>query len=250
MRFLALLAGVFVLVAMIYFMILFWGMGRPVTIFSNEILDKPTPWIIRPWDVELDLGPNAFEWADVVRDASGVLRLVPSELREQNETELAKSSALKKTLREHTKEAKTCCLVVNIISNVADIDTQVSAEIPKEWDGRVLIQSEYEPVLTQLHIQRPLFAFGTSAADRVRFLTYQSLRLLPAVNFTRDVYVTPLKMSGRTVLSDKIVEEVHRRKRRVVVGPLRTENETREAKLFSPDGYFILSSEAARPLQD
>lgn len=250
MRFLGLLAAIAVILGMIYFSILFWGMGRPITIFSNELLEKPSPWLIQPWDTKLDLGLNHFLWADVVRDSGGVLRVIPTAMRDQNEAVLSKSTELQKTLRELATETKNCCLVVNIISNVEDIDLQVSAEIPRDWDNRLLVQSEYEPILTQLHIQRPLFAYGTSAADRVRWLTYQSLGLLPAVSFTRDVYVTPLRISGRLALSPGLVDEVHRRKRRVVVGPLRTESETREAKKYSPDGYFILTEDAARGLQD
>ncbi len=252
MKFFGLLAMVFVVLAMVYFSILFWGLGRPMSSFNNEFLDKPSPWVFVPWDVTLDQSPNGnptvIEWLDVVRDNEGLVKLVPSRLRDLGDLELSKSTDLKKTLRDYFLESKARCVVVNIISNVTDIDTQVSTEIPRDWNGRVLVQSEYEPILTQLHVQRPLFAFGTSAADRLRWLTYQSLRLLPAVNFTRDVYITPLKLSGQNAVTPAIVDEVHRRKKKIVIGPLRDQKQIDEAKSFSPDGYFILTPEAARAL--
>lgn len=248
MRLLGLLFALFLSLVIVYFSVLFWGLGRTLPQFSNALLEKPTPWIVHPWDRgenwPLDSGTEML-WVDVVRDAKGLIRAVPS-------TEVVKLDKLPATpsLKELSEKTKTCCLVVNILSNVEDIDHQVSNELGKEWEGRVLIQSEYDPVLTQMQSQRPFFAYGTSAPDRLRWLTYQSLHLLPAVNYNRDVYISPLKIGPNTAVSQAIVNEVHRRKRKIMIGPLHTADEALEAKKFAPDAYFLMEQTLLDALRD
>lgn len=247
-RFLALLSSLALALVLAYLTVYFWGRGRSFPQFTNEFLSQPAPWLVYPWDQEPPSAPaagTAMRWLDVVRDKEGLLRLVPTHLRELTAKNLADSPDLGPQLRQYADDKKGRFLIVNVLSNVSDIDRQVAEELAREWDGRVLIQSEFEPILSQTQNQRPMFAYGASAPDRLRWLTYRSLGLLPAVNYNRDVYVTPLYIHRQLAVSESIVEEVHRRNRKILVGPLISAEDVREAKNFGPDGYILFSQAAA-----
>ncbi|PWU14477.1 MAG: hypothetical protein C5B49_13165 [Bdellovibrio sp.] len=231
-----------------YLSLLLWGLNRHDDRFANEFLCQPRPWLVAPWNMPTDTQVKNL-WVDVTRDAEGILRCVP---RGDGGPLPLKPGAptLREFARKFSAHAREKFLLVSVLANLENIDQQVSRELAAEWDERVLIQSEFEPVLAQLKILRPLFAFGTSAADRVRWLSYSSVGLLPAVSFSRDVYVTPLRLNGHQAVTASLIREIHRRQKKILLGPLATPAEIDEAHQLDPDGYFVTNDQALKALQD
>lgn len=234
---------------MIYFTIFFWGLGRTHTEFSNAFLEQKAPWVIVPWDQIGAMRPLLDADSPEKKSLSIVIWSAVRKNEKKTLEAVGFSPEQKQEFAEWINQVKADFLVLEVTSNVENIDTDLNQLLPPAWDGRVLIQSEYEPVLVQMHVRRPLFAMGTSAPDRMRLLTFDSIGLVASVNFAREVFVTPLESGNRVMVRPSIVEEIRRRRRKVILGPLKTEADVVQASEFGPDGYFIVSEDAARALR-
>lgn len=251
MRFFMLVFGLIATMAVIYFVVLFWGLGRTLTKFEHPFarLEKPQvalPWDSAVWATATDAQKSrAILWVDVYRAADGQLRALPSSLRPEPQDVLPKDvgdegRALRELLASHAERP----IVLNVLSSVDGIDTQLNAELADLKLARVLVQSEYDNVMQTIKKLQPMWIYGTSASDRVRWNMFTSLGLAPAVNFTGDAYVSPLSVRNLPAMNAGILKEVNRRGLTLLMGPLSTVDEVRQAQAYHPDIFFVTSIEA------
>lgn len=249
MRFLLLLVGLVVTLSVIYFVILFWGLGRNLPQFKHVFMTMEKPIVIAP--TELDIwsrvggDDKAVAWLDVYRSKDGQLRALPSSLRPLPQDPPDKNLQnegvpLREALTPHLRRG----LILNVVSNVDRVDEQIFEVLEPLKLSTVLLQSEYDNVMSSIKLKFPLWIYGTSAADRVRWMMFSSLQLAPAATFNGDVYVTPLKVRQLDAFNATILQEIRRRGLLLVIGPLGTAAEVQQAAVFSPDGYFVTSLEA------
>lgn len=225
MRFLALILSLGLFSAIIYGMFYAWGHSRSFAVFENEFLKKPKPWVILPSSQR----PSSEEipWVEVEQNKEGLL-VVPSE---------------NQTFSDWFQNNSSEFLAIHVLNSKAEIHEQISNLIPASMEEKILIQSEADVILASLKKLRARWAYGSSIADRVRWKSFDSLGLVSAVTFNRDIYFTPLYDRNGDMLSDSIVNEVRRRRLNLIIGPLKSIAEVQEAKKYQPDGYFILSSD-------
>lgn len=225
MRFLGLLLGLSLFTSLTYGIAYFWAQGRTYVSFSNQFLEQPKPWVFVPQNLE----PTEKEipWVSVEQDTDGLLKVMPEKI----------------PFTEWFAKTKPNFLALNVLNSKDGIHEQISKLIPAEYDEKVFIQSEIDVILASLKTLRARWAYGSSVADRVRWKSFDSVGLVGAVGFTRDVYVTTLRDRTGENLNKSILAEIRKRKLHLVIGPLTTPEEVQFAKQFQPDGYIISNTD-------
>jgi len=244
MRLFLISLGSLVVVGMILASVHFWGLGRAPDVFDHPWLHLQTPWMIVPLKLKDQAPPTALLWIDVVRSREKNLYALTGSIdltqTEWPDDELKKVGS---SLPELLNTIKDRNLVINIVSNATDIDLQMSDLIGKSGEGRILIQSDYDLVLESIKKLQPLWLYGSSQSDRVRFATFASMWIVTATPFKGDVYVGPFRQRKITLLTPEIASEVKRRGKKLIVGPLETKAELELALRLGADGVFIDQAE-------
>lgn len=192
----------------------YWGLSQPYQPYANDFFNGTTPWIVLPAD-QIEGKPAEFiGWMDVT------------------ENDFEKLAAV----LEKNPERK---FILNINSNTERIDEKVAATIAKVPDGKLLIQSPYDTVMSTIKEKRPLLAYGSSQADRMRFRTFQSMGILTATPFKGDVYVGSFKHNKVELFNEEIRNEFKRRFKKVIIGRLSTPEEVQQALRLDVDGIFL-----------
>ena len=240
MRLILLTLGTFVLLGVSFLTIRFWGLGRTPEHFDHPWMQIKTPWIIVPLALESQAPKDAFLWIDVVRSKEQNLYALKDNLdfsRPQwSDQELAPHAQELKSVLEKERGRN---LVLNIRSNVDGIDLQISDLVGKSGEGRVLIQSDYDLVIQSIKRLQPLWLYGSTTAEKVRFRTFESLWIETATPFKGDVYVGPFEQKHVTLLTETIFKEIKRRGKKVIVGPVQSKEEEDLALRLGADGVFI-----------
>lgn len=261
MRFIALVLGIAVISAIVYFSILFWGLGRSLPHFENPFSTMPQPMVLMPWDsklVEIQT-PGLLErrvlWFHVYRDADGSLKALASNQAPSAQEEVPINTStegprLRDAVARWVNLNPQPGFVFQIHSNVDGIQNQFVDELKGLDLKRVLVQSEFDNVMQTIKVFQPMWAYGTSASDRVRWMNFAALGLAPAVTSRNDIYVTPLKIRNIPALSRGIVDELRRREDLLWIGPLMTHAEVEQARQDQANGYFVTTPEAFEALPE
>lgn len=240
MRLILISVATLLIVGMILLTARFWGLGRAPEAFDHPWFALERPWIVAPWPLADKAPSRSVLWIDVLRSVEGNLYAVPKDpgdpRRKWTDAELAQRGS---PLNEVLGRLADRRLILNILSNAENIDLQISDLIGKSGEGRILIQSDYDVVMSSIKRLQPLWLFGSSQADRVRFRSFQSMWILPATPFKGDVYIGPFQQKNVNILSPEVAAEVKRRGKRLIAGPLATKEEIDLALGLGADGVFI-----------
>lgn len=232
MRVLFLSIGSVVAVLAILLGVRLWGLGKPVLTYDSPYMRWEGVAAVVPWDPEVKVDSNGgiIIWAQVLENADKELEVV-SPLNPE----------ARRTLKEFLADTAGSKVVLDVRANAENIDLKISDAIPAVDEERVLIQSPYDVVLRALKNLRPRMVFGSSAADETRMFMMNSLYVLPAAPLPGDVFWTSLTPATGVSLQPEVVEEVHRRHKKVFIGPLKTREEVEKALAFGPDALVLES---------
>ncbi len=242
--------GTLLIAFIAYMTIRIWGQGQRFTPFessfyaSNSLLNTGSePMLIVGWEQNflLQKRPDLILWVDVYRANNQTIlvkpwtdRNKPKKLQEQIATPAR--PLLKDLLLQFPKTR----FVVNCNDNVQDIQIQLAQVIDQAHASeRVLLASEYNTILLSTKEISPMIIFGSTVADLTRLKTFESMGLLAAAPFKGDVFFSPLVYHGRAAVDSDIVQEMKRRFKKVILGPLATKEDVAQAKSYQPDGFFI-----------
>jgi hypothetical protein len=130
--------------------------------------------------------------------------------------------------------------VLNVVDNVENVHKWLTESL-KGMNGekRFLLQSNYNVIMTSIKDIEPFWLYGCSQADLMRFMTFESMWILPSIPFKGDVFISPYKLMKREAFNDAIIEEVRRRKKKIVLGPLVDKSEFDDASRLKADGIVI-----------
>jgi len=229
----------------------FWGLGRSPDEFDHPWFHRPAPWLILPYaskdpdfqtKIQAHLHTGAIFWIYVYQSKEeNIFALsAPMPLIEgaYPEADLAKAG---RPLKEVLIEMKDQDLILDVESNRENMDLQISDLVGKAGNGHILIQSEFEVLLRSIKRLQPLWLYGSSEAERVRFMTFDSIGIGPATPFKGDIYVGPLKYKNLKLMTPSIMAELKRRQTRVILGPLENQADWDQAKSLGADGLFLAS---------
>lgn len=232
MRVLFLSIGAVGVVLSILFGIRMYGLAKPVLTYDSPYMKWEGVAAVIPWDPDTKVDSNGgiIVWAQIFENEEKELDVVsPS------------NPEARRTLKEFLAETAGSKVVLDVRSNTENIDLKISDAIPATEDERVLIQSPYDVVLRALKKLRPRMVFGSSAADETRMLMMSSLYILPAAPLQGDVFWSALSPATGVSLQPEVVSEVHRRHKKVFIGPLKTRDEVEKALAFGPDALVLES---------
>lgn len=122
------------------------------------------------------------------------------------------------TLEEILKIFSTQPLLINVLCKYpAQMNSLVQVLDPDNRSQRFLIQSPYATALREIRKRRPLWLFGMDPSSVIRFLFMNSLYLEPVTDLNADVFVAPLRIDHTMIFQPRVVAEVLRRKKRLLL---------------------------------
>jgi hypothetical protein len=130
--------------------------------------------------------------------------------------------------------------VMNVTDNVENVHKWITESLKDlAAEKRILLQSNYNVIMTSIKELQPFWLYGCSQADLMRFLTFDSMWILPATPFKGDVYISPFKLLGRPAFHENILEEVRRRNKKIILGPAIDKSEYDDAVRLKADGIIV-----------
>lgn len=131
--------------------------------------------------------------------------------------------------------------LINIEDNATNVDRLYTELINKypELENQILTTSRIGIVVTSIKKLKPRWIYGSTQDDWMRLLTFNSLFILPSTPFQKDVFISPLKYMKRSIINQEIVDEMRRRNKKIILGPLHNQQEIETAKSFNPDGLIL-----------
>jgi hypothetical protein len=274
MRVLLISIATFIVIGVLILMTRIWGMGQTFAEFPHEYFAGPAPLIVVRADsldavkAILAKKSDAAIWIDVrVSNDKVAFVLSPSRdeefmvnrlkmQKENPQTRIYTGGRLSEysweqinefykttpALKEYYEQFPQTRFVLNLVDNAMDVHVTVTDAIATlNPDKRTIIQSEANVVIDSVKALKPAWLYGTSVPDLVRMLTFDSLYVLPAIQFKGDVFIAPFKISKRDAFNADIITEMRRRHKRIILGPLKTADEYAKAQTYSPDGYIFES---------
>ena len=238
------------LLSLVLLSIRFWGLSQTADDFDHPWFHIQTPWMIVPFETadpesrsvleKKQALPNAMIWIYVYdsleRNLFATSTVIAPSLQPHTDAEL---SQLGRPLRDVLGRFQGKNLILDIRSNEDSIDLQISDLIGKSGNGRIMIQSDYDVILRSIKKLQPLWLYGSSQAERVRFTTFDSLLIVTATTFKGDVYLGPFKQKGILLLTESIFKELKRRGKKVIIGPLESKDELEQALRLGADGIVM-----------
>jgi hypothetical protein len=272
MRVLLISIATFIVIGVLILMARIWGQGQTFAEFPHEYFAGPAPLIVVKADsldavrAILAKKSNAAIWIDVrVSNDKVAFVLSPSRDEEFMVNRLKMQEANPQTriytggrlseysweqinefykttpaLKEYYQQFPQTRFVLNLVDNAMDVHVTVTDAIAElNPDKRTIIQSEANVVIDSVKTLKPAWLYGTSVPDLARMLTFDSLYVLPAIQFKGDVFIAPFRVSKRDAFNADIIAEMRRRHKRIILGPLKSAEEYAKAQTYSPDGYIF-----------
>lgn len=214
MRILAITLATLLIIGMSLSSIHFWGLSQQFEPYDNQFFKFPTPWIILPAEKIHNQPDDFVGWIDV------------------HENSVAQAAEILKNNPRHR-------FILNVTKNVERIDEKVASILSDTDNGRVLIESPFDVVMSSIKLLKPLLVYGSSQADQMRFRVFESLGILTATPFKGDAYVGPITLQKVPVFNEQTQHELKRRFKKTILGPLNTAAEVAQALRLDVDGIYM-----------
>lgn len=138
------------------------------------------------------------------------------------------------------KSLKPAFWIFDIQDNAVDADKYIIEWVEaNQWFDQLIIRSDVDLVVSSLKRSKPLWIYGSSLSDNTQFLTMASARLEGLPRFLRDYYFTPLTYQNRDMINSRVFDEMRKRKKKIAIGPVFSQEEKTQALLHSPDILII-----------
>jgi hypothetical protein len=267
MRLLFISAGAVIVTLLILLITRFWGLSQPYQAFEHPFLTQEKPWravkisSLSEAKVLLKNNKDVIFWLDLSKTQDGHffvlnpnrnIQLTPELLKEKFRGPKTFFYDLKflrlfydvePLAEDFLGSFQNQRFIFNILDNAPDVHTAVGVLAAKyQAENRILFQSDIELVLRSIKELHPLWLFGTSRSDTMRLLSFDSIGVLPASPFYGDVFISPMKVLDRPAFNENVLDEMRRRKKPIVLGPLQSEAEIVDARSLNPDGYIYENS--------
>jgi hypothetical protein len=244
MKLLSLTLGTLLIAFILFMTVRMWGEGQTYKPYDAPFFRGNTPYVIVGWEQNflIEKKPDLILWVDVYRSKiSENLLVKPWTDRKKAVKDLEQiPTPARPLLKDLLLKFPTSRFVINCNENVQDIHKQLVQTIEEaRATERVMLQSEYNTILISAKELNPLLVFGSTIADITRLKTFDSMWLLPAAPFKTDVLFTPLSFRHRDMINRDIAQEMKKRFKKVIIGPLATKEEVEKAREFEPDGFFV-----------
>lgn len=260
-----------IVVGILIFMARIWGLGQNYPLYEHAFFNGPAPIIVvKTTTLEqakeaVALRPDVVLWVDVRFSRELTPFILPAsrdrEFLEWKRQEQEKNPTVpimiggrlseypweqineffKNTpaLKEFYQQFPKTRFVLNIIDNVGEAHTTLVNTIKDDKPNeRTLIQSDVLVIMTSIKELKPEWVYGTSTPDLMRLMTFDSMHVLPSTQFKGDVFIAPFVIMKRPAFNDDIIAEMRRRNKRIILGPIQSEEDFAKASRFKVEGYI------------
>lgn len=255
MRFLVIILGSLSFLGGFLLMAHLWGLSQPILEYPSPFFDPARPEVSQPgkakpaskvlwipaWDEDPEKALPQTEstpiWVPIFQNRQRELRLWP--------TDQAWIASLSEERQGPSFEAllpqwRNRRIFLQVLSNSQNIHEQVSQAFDSlDWKMPVLFYSEIEVVVDSMRPLRPQWSYGSSGPDRLRLLSFDSLWILPALSLPRDAWTGPLRTHTVSLLNTNVVLELRRRKKKIVIGPIQSDEDYLQALTWKPEALFF-----------
>jgi hypothetical protein len=131
------------------------------------------------------------------------------------------------SLNELSSLTKDRRLILEIMSNVPEVDEHIVKIVENnQLQDRILLHSEFDVIYTSTRKRRPQWLYGIPLGERTRASLLAGIFLEPSANLTGDalVYYSPDYPRRLQIVSPRLIAELHRRHKRVFMGPIADTN--------------------------
>lgn len=246
MKIIQLTIGTAFLTLMLFMSVRMWSDGQAYKPFQAEFWrpEDAQVLVIIPWEQAffLEKHPQWVLWVDVYRGENQDILVKPWADRDVPVKKLEKvTTAARPLLTDLLKKFPNSRWVINCNDNVENIHLQLANIIEAaDVTNKVIIQSDFNNILTSVKEKIPLALYGSTMADMTRLKIFDSLWLLPAAPFKGDLFFGPLNYMSRPTINRDIVTELKKRFKKIILGPLKSSEEINQAMELSADGFFIV----------
>lgn len=101
-----------------------------------------------------------------------------------------------------------------------------------------IVTSQYEAPIKALKELAPAFVYGSTQPEILKIVAMQSMYVLEAVSIRADVIIHPLKIRNQLFYNDEILQELKRRHKKIIIGPI-AEEELPMARQLNPFGIIL-----------
>lgn len=247
----------------------FWGLSQSFATYKHAFLEESQPYLVsKVYSLEnakeiLALKKDVIFWLDLRTTADKAFLILPAQV----EVDVFTSEKLKERykgpklsfytlaevklyfpdallLEDFLKFFPNNRFIANIIDNVDQVHSAFADKIKSlSAENKMLVQADTEVILKSLREIQPFWLFGTAYPDLMRLLSYESMYVLTAAPFRGDVYIAPMSVFKRPSFNKNVLAEIHRRKKKVILGPLDNPAQVQAAMGFSPDGLIAENQE-------
>ena len=221
MRLFIVSAGTVLVVVMVLAIFRFWGLSQSYPQYPLGFFNQNLP----------------LQAADFNSPQAKDFSLWWVEVKFKDSTLFASADLL---LEDLLKQNPQRFFILNINDNIENIHLKVADLISSlRMAKHVLIQSDYKTILSSIRERLPTAAYGSSQADITKLKVYQALWILPAASLQGDALITPLFKNKQKILDQELVEELHRRGKKIIVAPVIHASEIEEIKKMGVDGWIV-----------
>ena len=101
-----------------------------------------------------------------------------------------------------------------------------------------IVTSQYEAPIKALKELAPAFVYGSTQPEILKIVAMQSMYVLEAVSIRADVIIHPLKIRNQLFFNDEILQELGRRHKKIIIGPIGND-ELALARQLNPFGIIL-----------
>ncbi len=198
-------------------------------------------------DAGEDLSPHSLESLDRALQISRDI-VLEMDVHQTKEEDLVVSRGLTKDgdplgekllLEEALGRYRTSRIVLDIKSNVPNIHIRLYELLKTvQMVSRVIIQSDYDLILSAIKQLDPKIKVGTGQGEMTRAMIFASLFLEPMSVISGDIFVSPLYKGKEVILSNRLIQELHRRHLPVFVSSIESYEELKVAFEKGVDGVM------------
>lgn len=237
----------------------FFGLSQNYQAYDHPLMVRSKPWIIA-WGGEQEAGPShtrvalrsAVEERDVILGVnilmnrekhffalpSGSVTIAELSDEEVKKIDLGQGQS-PMSLEEILQEFGQNPLLLWVSDNAENIDLRLNPILSQfKHRNQLLVQSEFDNVVKSLKTLIPDLLYGTGVGQRIRLLMLSSLGLEPVAPIDGDFVITPIKERSIPSLSIEMKDEVTRRQKLFIIGPLNKVSENDQALSFGATGYL------------
>jgi hypothetical protein len=253
MRLILTTLGTFLICFIIFWTIKFWGRSRPYEDYRHPMYASSTAANAEPLrfikpsfenlEAVIETEPNVY--LDVFSTQDGRLviakklwdsKLKP--LRYANYDDVKNDVILVSSLKEKLATKK---IIFNIVENAQAGHIIFFEEIKKaglEKGENFIVTSPYEAMGKSLKDIAPTYLYGSTQPEILKVMAMRSMHLIEALTLRADIVIHPLLIRNQKFYDDELVEELNRRHKRIIIGPI-DEKDVPEALSLKPFGIIV-----------